>query len=92
MDNLLAAWREFLCGKRRRKDVAGFSLHLMDRVVEIHHELTDRSYRHGGYREFKVNDPKQAAHMGKLAKRRFQTQYSVDEHMRKILQVYQDLK
>jgi len=58
VDNLLAAWCEFLRGKRRRRDVAEFSLHLTDNIVEIHHELTDKSYCHGGYHAFKVNDPK----------------------------------
>lgn len=30
----------------------------MDNIFELHHELTDRSYRHGGYQAFKINDPK----------------------------------
>jgi RNA-directed DNA polymerase len=58
VDNLLGAWREFLCGKRRRKDVAEFSLHLMDHITELHQELSEKLYRHGGYHAFKVNDPK----------------------------------
>lgn len=52
------AWREFLRGKRKRKDVAEFSLHLTDNMLALHRELEDKSYRHGQYRAFKINDPK----------------------------------
>jgi retron-type reverse transcriptase len=55
---LLAAWEEFLPGKRKRKDVAKFSLHLMDNIFALHRELTDKTYRHGAYWAFKINDPK----------------------------------
>lgn len=58
VDNLLEAWREFLCRKRSRKDVAEFSLHLTDHIMELHQELSENSYCHGGYVAFKVNDPK----------------------------------
>jgi len=56
--NLLSAWREFLRGKRRRKDVAEFSLNLTDNILALHHELIDKTYRHGPYHAFKINDPK----------------------------------
>jgi len=58
IENLLEAWREFLCGKRKRKDVAEFSLHLTDHVLALHRELAEKTYRHGPYHAFKVNDPK----------------------------------
>ena len=58
VENLLEAWREFLRGKRKRKDVAEFSVHLMDHVLELHRELAEKTYRHGPYHAFKVNDPK----------------------------------
>jgi len=58
VENLLVAWREFLRGKRKRKDVERFSLHLMDNILTLHHELTDKTYQHGPYRAFKINDPK----------------------------------
>ncbi len=44
-------------GKRKRKDVAEFGLQLTDNIVELHRELTDKSYRHGAYHAFKINDP-----------------------------------
>ena len=58
VENLLAAWREFLQRKRRRKDVEEFSVHLMDNILSLHRELVGRNYRHGGYVAFKINDPK----------------------------------
>ncbi|MBI4087743.1 MAG: group II intron reverse transcriptase domain-containing protein [Candidatus Liptonbacteria bacterium] len=58
MENLLSAWREFLRGKRKRKDVALFSLNLTGNILALHRELSDKTYRHGPYRPFKINDPK----------------------------------
>ncbi len=45
-------------GKRKRKDVAKFSLHLIDNIFTLHHELSEKSYRHGSYHAFRINDPK----------------------------------
>jgi len=56
--NLLISWEEFLCGKRKRKDVEEFTVDLMDNILLLHHELNDRTYRHGSYYAFKINDPK----------------------------------
>jgi len=58
IENLLAAWEEFLRGKRNRKDIAAFSLHLMDNIVSLHRELAEKTYRHGPYHAFGINDPK----------------------------------
>jgi len=58
MENLLASWQEFLRGKRKRKDVAEFSVEFMDNISELHLELMEKTYRHGGYHAFKINDPK----------------------------------
>jgi len=37
LENLLAAWREFIRGKRQRLDVQEFSLDLMDNILELHY-------------------------------------------------------
>ncbi len=58
MENLLVAWREFLHGKRKRKDVERFSLNLMDNILALNRELVDKTYQHGSYKAFKINDPK----------------------------------
>ncbi len=58
MENLLVAWQEFLYGKRKRKDIELFSLHLMDNVYSLHLDLANKTYQHGSYKAFKINDPK----------------------------------
>lgn len=58
VDNLLKAWREFVRGKRKRRDVQEFSLNLMDNILELHNDLKSLTYKHGGYQAFKINDPK----------------------------------
>lgn len=57
-ENLLAAWREFLKNKRGRKDIERFSIHLTDNILALHRELEDRTYQHGPYKSFRINDPK----------------------------------
>ncbi|MEK7219422.1 MAG: reverse transcriptase/maturase family protein [Patescibacteria group bacterium] len=58
VDNLLLAWGEFLRGKRNRKDVQEFQLHLMDNVLSLHYDLKNKEYAHGGYYAFSISDPK----------------------------------
>lgn len=57
-ENLLDAWREFLLGKRGKPDVQEFSRHLLDNILELHSDLANGSYRHGGYTRFGIADPK----------------------------------
>lgn len=58
VENLLAAWREFLSGKRKKVDVCQFQYHLSDNVYMLHCELRDKIYKHGGYYAFNISDPK----------------------------------
>lgn len=58
IDNLIGAWGEFVKGKRNKHDVRKFSQHLMLNILELHRELADGLYTHGGYHAFKINDPK----------------------------------
>src|SRR3989338_1745832 len=58
VENLLLAWQEFLCGKRNKRDVQEFQYRLMDNVLELHADLQNKTYRHGGYTHFKISDPK----------------------------------
>jgi RNA-directed DNA polymerase len=58
VENLLAAWKEFVNGKRKKRDVQEFQHRLMDNVLALHRELAAGTYRHGGYRPFKIADPK----------------------------------
>ena len=57
-ENLLLAWREFIKGKSKRADVLEFGQYLMKNILELHHELIERTYTHGGYHHFKIADPK----------------------------------
>lgn len=58
LENLLEAWKEFVNGKRNKKDVQEFSLELMDNIFSLHRDLINYTYTHGGYQAFKINDPK----------------------------------
>jgi len=57
-ENLLLAWREFVRGKRKRKDVQEFQLKLLDNIFDLHNDLVTKTYKHGGYYAFNINDPK----------------------------------
>src|SRR4030042_5353694 len=58
LDNLLLAWQEFIKGKKSKPDVQEFSLKLFDNILALHISLANKSYRHGGYKSFYINDPK----------------------------------
>ena len=58
IENLLLAWQEFLCDKRKKKDVIEFQLRLMINIFNLHHDLKQKIYKHGKYKAFKINDPK----------------------------------
>ena len=55
---MLAAWREFLKNKRKRKDIELFSLHLTDNILALHSDLKNQTYVHSLYKAFKINDTK----------------------------------
>jgi RNA-directed DNA polymerase len=57
-ENLLAAWQEFVCGKRSKKDVQQFSLNLADNILQLNSELANFTYKHGEYTAFNISDPK----------------------------------
>jgi len=57
-ENLLAAWREFLKGKRGKRDMREFQYHLADNILALHDHLVSLTYRHGGYYAFNISDHK----------------------------------
>src|SRR5579863_5272254 len=57
-ENLLEAWREFLPGKRKKRDVQEFGMRLIDNILSLQAELVTGTYRHGGYEAFNISDPK----------------------------------
>ena len=58
VDNLLEAYQEFVKGKKNKKDVQEFQFSLMDNILSLHEDLINHTYKHGGYQQFKINDPK----------------------------------
>ncbi len=58
LDNLLAAWQEFLSGKRARKDVQLFEFNLMRNIISLHNDLVAKKYKHSQYQAFNISDPK----------------------------------
>ncbi|MEK7615658.1 MAG: reverse transcriptase/maturase family protein, partial [Patescibacteria group bacterium] len=58
IENLLSAWSEFIKGKRHKQDVQEFQLHLMDHIFDLYTDLKNKTYTHGSYEHFKINDPK----------------------------------
>ncbi|MEK7192026.1 MAG: reverse transcriptase/maturase family protein [Patescibacteria group bacterium] len=58
VENLLSAWQEFIKGKRNRRDVQIFSIDLMDNILQLHQDLASKTYQHGDYYAFHINDPK----------------------------------
>ncbi|MFH0780186.1 MAG: reverse transcriptase/maturase family protein [Parcubacteria group bacterium] len=58
LENLLAAWQEFVAGKKNKQDVQDFSRRLFDNILSLHKDLENGSYQHGGYKDFYIADPK----------------------------------
>ena len=58
VENILATWKKFLRGKRHKKDVMIFGLHLAENLSMLYRELVDKIYVHGPYKAFNVSDPK----------------------------------
>ena len=57
-NNLLLAWQEFIKGKKSKRDVLDFSLNLIDNILQLHEDLANQTYQHGGYKDFYITDPK----------------------------------
>ncbi|MEK7390518.1 MAG: reverse transcriptase domain-containing protein [Patescibacteria group bacterium] len=58
VESLLEAWKEFLKGKRNKKDVQDFQYRPSDNILVLRKELKDKTYKHGGYHAFNISDPK----------------------------------
>lgn len=58
IDNLFSAWKEFVRGKRSKRDVQEFELYLEDNIFLLHKQLQDNLWEHGQYQSFTVCDPK----------------------------------
>lgn len=59
INNLEAAWKYVRLGKRYDKEVLRFGYNTLGNIINIHNELTWKTYRVGAYREFTIKDPKE---------------------------------
>ena len=57
-ENLFQSWREFLCDKKKRKDVEQFSINLFENIASLRKDLIEKKYTHQKYVAFRINDPK----------------------------------
>ena len=57
-ENLLIAAGKAQKGKRFKPATAMFNLNLEKELLSLQNELIEKSYRHGVYRDFQINDPK----------------------------------
>ncbi len=57
-DNLFQAWNEFKIGKRKKEDVMLFERYLETNIFNLQLALKDKTYQHGTYQSFYVQDPK----------------------------------
>ncbi len=58
IENIFDAWREFIKGKQNKGDTQDFALDLEDNIFVLHHDLSDGTYTHGSYQQFRISDPK----------------------------------
>jgi len=58
IENLFQAWGEFKKGKRKKLDVQAFERKLEDNLFLLHAKLKNKTYKHGVYTDFYINDPK----------------------------------
>lgn len=58
LENLLEAWKDFILGKKSRKDVQEFQKNLMANIISLHNDLVNKTYIHSAYEAFNISDPK----------------------------------
>jgi len=57
-ENLFLAWDAFKKDKRNKSDVMAFEWNLEKNIFQLHRELQNKTYKHGPYAGFYINDPK----------------------------------
>ncbi len=56
--SLLKSWQEFKKRKSDKADVANFASNLISNLYALHSDIMNGNYKHGGYTQFKISDPK----------------------------------
>jgi len=57
-ENLFYAWEDFRRDKKKKEDVLIFEKNLESEIFKLHRELKSETYRHSGYVDFYISDPK----------------------------------
>ena len=65
---LFSAWEIFKSDKRNKPDVATFEFDLEGHIFGLYRDLKSKTYKHGSYKGFWINDPKRR-HIHKAAVR-----------------------
>jgi retron-type reverse transcriptase len=58
LENLHLAWREFVSDKKNKQDVGNFLIFLSKNIYDLYFDLKNKTYKHGDYKQFSINDPK----------------------------------
>jgi retron-type reverse transcriptase len=85
IENLVASWREFKIGKERRVDVVEFERYLEDNLWDLQQSLADKTYRHGPYASFFIQDPK-LRHIHKASVRDRVLHHAIVKHLNPIFE------
>jgi RNA-directed DNA polymerase len=57
-NSLMKSWLEFRNGKKKKDDVTDFVLNLSRHIYNLKAEILGGIYKHGGYKYFKIREPK----------------------------------
>ena len=71
LENLFTSWKKFRRGKQNKSDIAFFERFLEDNIFTIHDELKNKTYHHGRYKTFRIQDPKPRIISKAIVKDRF---------------------
>ncbi|MBI4992071.1 MAG: hypothetical protein HZB99_02530 [Candidatus Harrisonbacteria bacterium] len=58
-ENLFSAWEAFKIDKRKKSDALRFEWNLEENIFQLQRELKNKTYQHGPYTGFYIQDPKQ---------------------------------
>jgi len=58
-ENLFLAWDAFKGDKQKKQDVLRFEWNLEQHIFNLHRDLKNKTYKHGPYTGFYIQDPKQ---------------------------------
>ncbi|MDO8575168.1 MAG: reverse transcriptase/maturase family protein [bacterium] len=57
-ESLTDSWFEFRVGKKKKSDIGEYFLYLSKNILDLHRDIMNGTYKHSGYKHFKIYDPK----------------------------------